>query len=102
MVQSMTVRPLQLDDHRCGFGHFFHSVHPRAEEVVQIWKSVGENHHVLHTKGGAVLQNIRDGKKQAAEAGFREEEALSKRIVSALAELRTLAEEMKARNQSIL
>jgi methyl-accepting chemotaxis protein len=102
MVETMTVRPLQLDDHRCGFGHFYHSVHPRAAAAKEIWKSVGENHNALHTGGGAVIQAIKDGNRHVAEAGFRQEEALSKRIVSTLGELRLLAETMKTKNESIL
>jgi Chemoreceptor zinc-binding domain len=102
MVETMTVRPLQLDDHRCGFGHFYHSVHPRAAAAKEIWKSVGENHSALHTGGGAVIQAVKEGNRHVAEAGFRQEEALSKRIVSTLGELRLLAETMKTKNESIL
>ncbi len=102
MVEAMTILPLQLDDHRCGFGHFYHSVHPRAAAAEEIWKSVGENHHALHAGGGAVLQAIKDGNRHVAQAGFRQAQLLSKRIVSALGELRLLAEKMKTKNESIL
>jgi hypothetical protein len=64
--------------------------------------AAGENHHALHSKGSAVLQAIRDGNKHEAEAGYRQEETLSKSIVSALAELGRLSEEMKTKQQSIL
>ncbi len=102
MVEAMTILPLQLDDHRCGFGHFYHSVHPRAAAAEEIWKSVGENHHALDAGGGAVLQAIKDGNRHVAQAGFRQAQLLSKRIVSALGELRLLAEKMKTKNESIL
>jgi methyl-accepting chemotaxis protein len=36
IVKEMKAVPLQLDDHRCGFGHFYHAVMPASPEVKEI------------------------------------------------------------------
>jgi methyl-accepting chemotaxis protein len=102
IVEQMAVQPLQLDDTRCGFGHFYHSVRPAAAEAEGIWKAVGVNHHALHQKGAVVLQHVKENNKPSAESAYLEAHALSKRIISALQDLKGLAEGFNSRNQSVL
>ena len=102
MVKEMKTIPLQLDDHRCGFGHFYHAVMPTSPKVKEIWNAVGQHHRALHEKGGVVVRAVERGDRAASEAAAREAEALSRRIISTLNELRVLTEELQARNESVL
>jgi len=102
IVKEMKAIPLQLDDHKCGFGHFYHSVRPTSPAVAEIWERVGVHHHALHEKGGVVIRAVERGERQAAETAAHDAQTLSRRIISALGELRALAEETKTRGESIL
>ncbi len=102
IVETMQVKPLQLDDRRCGFGHFYHSVKPTAPEAEEIWLKVGVHHHALHQKGGTVIQRVKTGDRTGAAASLHEADSLSKSIIAALQELKSLSQEMKERNQSVL
>jgi hypothetical protein len=102
IVSEMKVMPLQVDDRRCGFGHFYHSLRPASAQVAQVWKLVGDFHHALHEKGALVIRLVTEEDRQSAEENLREAEALSGRIVKTLDELRRLAEELEQRNETLL
>ncbi len=102
IVSEMTVKPLQIDDTRCGFGHFYHSLRPASAEVTQIWKDVGDLHHGLHEKGGLVIRLVTEGNRQSAEESLRQAVALSGRIVATMDQLRRMAEELERKNETLL
>lgn len=102
MVETGRLKPLQLDDHKCGFGHFYHSVRPTSEKARAIWQTAGVHHAAFHRKGGEVIRSIEKGDTKSAQRGYRETDALSKLIIATLQELKSLAEEMTARGESIL
>ncbi|MGA2614865.1 MAG: methyl-accepting chemotaxis protein [Spirochaetia bacterium] len=102
IVSEMRVMPLQVDDRRCGFGHFYHSLRPASAQVAQVWKLVGDFHHALHEKGALVIRLVTEEDRQSAEENLREAEALSGRIVKTLDELRRLAEELERKNETLL
>ncbi len=102
IVDTQTLKPLQLDDHKCGFGHFYHSVRPTSTRARAIWEAVGVHHQALHRKGGEVIQSVMRHNKTSAESGCHEATVLSKKIIAALQELKTLAEELNQRNECIL
>jgi methyl-accepting chemotaxis protein len=102
IVDTQMLKPLQLDDHKCGFGHFYHSVRPTSTQARAIWETVGVHHQGLHRKGGEVIRSVTLNDRASAESGYREAAGLSKKIIGALQELKALAEELNGRNESIL
>ncbi len=94
MVDDMQIRPLQIDDHKCGFGHFYHSVKPSSEKVVHHWESIDELHHKLHSLGGTVIESI--GNKDGGNAVklYNEAKSVSEHIVKIFQELVSIVEKM--------
>lgn len=41
IVSDRTILPLQLDDTKCGFGHFYHSITPNYPEITELWNKLG-------------------------------------------------------------
>ncbi|MCI8357453.1 MAG: hypothetical protein HFI52_08315 [Lachnospiraceae bacterium] len=62
IVKERTILPLQVNDRKCGFGHFYYAIEPEKPEVMKLWKELGEKHKKFHAYG-----------KQAIDALFAEE-----------------------------
>lgn len=87
MVNTMEIKPLQLDDHKCSFGHFYHSVTPSHPEITGIWVNINELHHKFHNSGGIVIKHIEEGNKEEAIKSFEHSKDLSHNMISILEEL---------------
>lgn len=62
IVNERTILPLQVNDRKCGFGHFYYAIEPTRPEVMKLWKELGEKHKKFHAYG-----------KQAIDALFNED-----------------------------
>ena len=101
IVAEMKVKPLQVDDKRCGFGHFYHSLRPAAQ-VAQIWGIIGDYHHALHEKGRLVIQLVSAGDRPVSGRKPSGGRTLSQKIMTALDGLRHMAEELEEKNEALL
>ena len=80
MAGDKTIRPLQTDATKCGFGHFYYSMQPQNFRVREIWEGLGEKHKKFHGYAVTVMQQIRRGedtKETLAKAGALAEELQS-------------------------
>lgn len=87
MVDHMHVQPLQIDDHKCGFGHFYHSVKPSSDKIAGIWESIDEHHHKLHSLGGVVIESIQNRDKENTLKLYNEAKNASEHIIKIFKEL---------------
>ena len=81
MAENMKISPLQTDDHRCGFGHFYYSVTPVSEKILLLWNEVEVYHHELHEKGHEVMENIGLNRKEIAMKQMNEAQTISVKII---------------------
>ena len=81
MVQEHSCKPLQLDDTKCAFGHFYYAMKPRNKAVAEIWAGLGEKHRRFHGYGKSVMEAIRRGHFDNAEREVREAEKLSTELI---------------------
>lgn len=77
MVNNRALMPLQLDSHKCGFGHFYYALTPQIPEVLPLWRALGEKHKRFHQFGAEVIQAIHNEQYTRAEQIYREAEAYS-------------------------
>ena len=77
MVNNRALTPLQLDSHKCGFGHFYYALTPQIPEVLPLWRALGEKHKRFHQFGAEVIQAIHNEQYARAEQIYREAEAYS-------------------------
>jgi len=94
MVDDMQVRPLQIDDHKCGFGHFYHSVRPNSNRVKSLWDSIDKYHHDLHTLGGAVIEKININEKEGSLKKYIDAKNISVEIINIFQQLVAIVEKM--------
>lgn len=90
IVTGRTIMPLQLDDSKCGFGHFYNSITPKYPEIIDLWNALGAKHKKFHNYGSDIIKALFAEDYSGAESMYREAEQYSKELIHDL-------EEMKAR-----
>lgn len=81
MVKQRQCAPLQTDDTKCAFGHFYYAMAPQNKAVAGIWNGLGAKHRTLHSGGRVVMQAITQGDYGKAEREYRKLEDLSKELI---------------------
>lgn len=58
IVEEKTILPLQLNDQKCGFGHFYYAMNPTNPDIQKIWRGLGEKHKKFHSYGKQVIDAL--------------------------------------------
>lgn len=85
--------PLQTNEHKCGFGHFYYSVKPEYPGISVIWTRIENKHKDFHAYGKEMLQQVRGGKTSEAEATYKKAENLSKDLINDFEQIISVAKE---------
>lgn len=92
MVSEKMLLPLQLNDTKCGLGHFYHAMAPKHPEVKQIWDALGAKHKKFHGYGSKVIQALFKEDYLGAEQICREAEEYSKELIADMERIKKIAE----------
>jgi len=84
ITDEMKVLPLQMDDKKCSFGHFYHSVQINDPEISDIWKSIDLVHQKLHKNGSQTVKAVESGDRAQAALLYKETEKISKEVLEKL------------------
>lgn len=84
IVKEKTILPLQINDRKCGFGHFYYAMNPTNPEVMKLWKELGEKHKKFHSYGKQVLDALFDEDHSKAERIYDEAVQYSKTLIQDL------------------
>lgn len=88
IVKERTILPLQVNDRKCGFGHFYYAMEPSRPEVMKLWKELGEKHKKFHDYGKTVIDALFDGDYSKAESVCREAGQYSAILLNDLEEIK--------------
>ena len=81
MVTEHNCTPLQLDDTKCAFGHFYYAMNPANKDVAEIWKGLGNKHNRFHSYGRSVIDAIKRNDYNKAEREIKEARSLSTELI---------------------
>ncbi|MBF4693539.1 methyl-accepting chemotaxis protein [Fusibacter ferrireducens] len=81
IVQKKTLLPLQINDKKCAFGHFYHSVIVDDSRIVSDWQTIDALHHKLHETGGKIVDLIERNERSKAIALYEEADGVSHQII---------------------
>lgn len=98
---SMEMVPLQTDEHKCGFGHFYDSVRPASPRLGEIWDGIEFLHHDLHQKGAVVMKCLESSDRGCAAKTAAEAEQISGVIIKKFEEMIRIAKEMEQAGQCV-
>lgn len=101
MVGDMKAMPIQTDEHKCGFGHFYYAVKPESSKILPLWNEVEKAHRDFHKSGEAVIADINQNNKEKAEAHFREAEKISISITGIFNKMIRIAKEMELSGERV-
>jgi len=101
MAEKMEISPIQTDDHKCGFGHFYYSVEPSSEKILPLWRNIEKHHHNLHKIGDIVIENIKNKNKENALKYAKEAEDISFDILGIFSKMISVAKEMSSNMEYI-
>ena len=91
ILKEKTILPLQINDKKCVFGHFYYAINPTSPEVVKIWKSLGEKHKKFHSYGQQVIDALLAGNNQQAENIYKEACQYSKGLMQDLERIKKIS-----------
>lgn len=101
MVENMKISPIQTDDHKCGFGHFYYAVEPSSDKILSSWKEVEKCHGDFHKKGNVVIESIKVNNQTDALKYVKEAEDISYEILNIFNRMISTAKEMSAKGEYI-
>lgn len=95
-ASAMKAVPIQLDNHKCSFGHFYYSVEITNPIILSVWNEIGELHHDFHQCGSRVLEEIKKNHESEAKKLLEEISELSKSMFQKIdAILESVHDEMR-------
>ncbi|GAU77103.1 methyl-accepting chemotaxis protein [Fusibacter sp. 3D3] len=87
IVQNETLLPLQIDDKKCAFGHFYHSVIVDEPRIIKDWQAIDVLHHKLHKSGGEIVKAIERNERSKALSIYKEADEISHQIISLMQQI---------------
>jgi methyl-accepting chemotaxis protein len=101
MVDNMTVEAIQTDSYKCSFGHFYHSIEPRNEKILKIWKAVDGYHEDLHKKAEIVIGYINENDRESARKHLDHARSNSEILISMFNEMIEVSKKMEINGESV-
>jgi methyl-accepting chemotaxis protein len=100
MLEERTIYPLQLDDTKCGFGHFYYAMVPQNEQVQSVWKGLAEKHKQFHGYGSQVIKAIFDEDYARAGELYGQASAHSEKLIADLNHMIEIVEDLTKKHQT--
>lgn len=66
MSETGNITPLQTNEKKCGFGHFYYSMNPKNKDIQEIWKGLDEKHRNFHKCAIELMSLIEQNKDTTA------------------------------------
>lgn len=101
MVETMECHPLQTDDTKCAFGHFYYAIQPKNSAITAIWGGLADKHHRFHAYGQLAMDAIKKDDKMTARSEYQQAEALSVELINDFNEIVKKAEALSANGASV-
>lgn len=95
MIEAGKPEPLQTNDHRCAFGHFYYAVQPKNPEILAIWKDIRDQHKEFHANGEKAIAALKNGNPDNAREFLKHSEEISKKLLKDFEELVRIAEKLE-------
>ena len=99
MIDDMVILPIQTNDHKCSFGHFYYSVVPSHPEIHQLWDHVGVEHSELHGNAVTIIECIKNQEKEKALQIYERTLELSRDIIDTFAKISEIAQALDSSNE---
>ncbi len=94
MIENGKPEPIQTNDHRCAFGHFYYAVQPKNPEILAIWKGIRDQHKEFHANGDKAIAALKNGNTESARTFLKQSESISTKLLKDFEGLVQIAEKL--------
>lgn len=101
MVVNMQNYPIQTNDRKCAFGHFYHAISVEHQDIKKEWEHIGVIHHELHNLGEKVIQAIQEKNEVLAKEYFKKAESISNQIIENIENVSKKVEQLTHKGERI-
>lgn len=101
MVKSRECLPLQTDDTKCAFGHFYYAMTPRNSMISPLWAGLAEKHRRFHGYGKNVISAIKSEDYMRAESEYKQAVKLSEDLIADFRRIIANAETLEKENLQV-
>lgn len=101
MVNEMKVRPVQLNSHKCAFGHYYYAVPIKNPVIASEWSKIDKLHADFHGKGKFVITAIQNGNKEKAKEYMEEIKTASVELIGILNNVSNAVSQLTNEGKSI-
>lgn len=101
MIADGKAQPLQTNEHKCGFGHFYYAVSPRNKEIRFIWAGLEDKHRKLHSYGAQAIAQLKKGDVMGAEKNYEEALEVAETLVRDLEDMMKLADTLDKQGKRV-
>lgn len=90
IVDERVIIPLQTNDRKCGFGHFYYAISPTDPEILKLWGPLGEKHKKFHSYGKQVIDALFAQDFDKANAIYEEADQYSEILIQDMEHIKAL------------
>lgn len=94
MIAAGKAQPIQTNDHRCAFGHFYYAVQPKNESILKIWADLRDKHKQFHANGGQAVMSLKKENVAVAREYYNKAVEVSEYLLKDFDNLIALAEKL--------
>lgn len=94
MQSQMKLEPLQTNDKKCAFGHYYQAIHLTHPQLAEDWKKVSTLHHNFHKLGDDIIEAIEDLNETRANEVYLKAAAMSQDMIGLLTEIKNKIQKM--------
>ena len=101
MVENREYVPLQTDDTKCAFGHFYYAMNPRNGMIAPLWSGLADKHRRFHNYGKSAINAINNHDYSRAESEYNQARKLSEELIGDFQKIISNAESLDNRNLQV-
>lgn len=95
IVHNRACVPLQTDDTKCAFGHFYYAMNPRNGMISPLWAGLADKHRRFHNYGKNVISAIKLQDYAKADNEYNQAVKLSEELIADFKSIITNAERLE-------
>lgn len=101
MIETKGQIPEQLNEHLCGFGLCYDSLHPKNTAVSSEWENLGRIHENLHDKAKRALEFMKNGDKEKSRTLYLDMRDLSDELLRICEGLQKTVKLLEKKKESV-
>ncbi|MBW6411061.1 methyl-accepting chemotaxis protein [Clostridium weizhouense] len=102
IIITKEIIPLQVNEHKCGFGHFYYSMKPKNKEILEIWMNIENKHNDFHKFGKDIISRLKTNiSDNEVNKIYSKAEKLSVELINDFKDIIKIAEKLETFDKNV-